>query len=148
MGQLVTEKATRMEQPRKKQHYLRLGKELKKLETQASRYQCFGEKMPNWGCMGGAAGYFFWALAIVEWSISYSLYFGDNMILHTGHRSFSTIVFAVATFWQIGSWLLTVGGDPGFILDKKSERIQAKHKPAAAWNVLKQQYHDALKDQA
>jgi len=145
---LAAEKATRMDLPRKKKHYERLGNELKKLEKQSWRYKCLGEKLPNWGCMGGAAGYFFWALALVEWSISYYLYYSDNMLGLTGHRSLTTIVFFIGSLWQIGSWLLTVGGDPGFILEKKSGAISSKHKPAAAWNVLKQQYHDALKDKA
>ena len=38
-----------------------------------------------------------------------------------------------------------MGSDPGYVLDKKG-KISSKLKPVAAWNVLKQQYNDALKD--
>jgi len=144
---LAREKANRVD-AQKAKLFKRLSKELEQTEVHGQRLKlCGRRRMVNWSCAGGVGSYFFWFLAIFEWSISYSLYYSEGMIDTTGHRWMSTMMFFVGSVWQVSSWYLTVSSDPGYVLDKKSrKKISSKHKPAAAWKVLKELYRNAMED--
>eukprot|EP00939_MAST-03C_sp_MAST-3C-sp1_P005321 g5321.t1 len=146
---LAHEKAGRVD-GQKSKIFKRLARFLKETEATTTKYtRCGVKKMVDWSCMGGLGGYFFWFLAIFEWSVSYYLYLSDGMIGTTGHRWMSTLMFMIGSVWQVSSWYLTVSSDPGYVLDKKNKKkISPKNRPVAAWNVLKDLYKDALTDVA
>ena len=142
-AELAAEKAGRVE-PKKKKPYVVLSAFLRKQRRVAAAIRCTKDgRMVDWSCFGGVGSFMFWVLAVAEWGVSYSLYFGTEMWQDTAHLSVASLVFWAASLWQIGSWYMTVSSDPGYVVD--AERKLCKHHPAAM-QILKDQYAEALEN--
>jgi palmitoyltransferase len=139
--ELCAEKATRVDAS-KKRRYLNLAR---RLAADAREIRLTGplsgSRKVDWSCMGGVGSWGFTLLALVEWSVSYYIFFAW-MWEDVAHREWVVLVFFLSSVWQVASWANTTFRDPGFVVDGDARKLLPRH--PQAWRVLREQYESAL----